>query len=427
MNYGQALEYIHGALKFGIKLGLDNIQELLELMDNPHKKLKYVHVAGTNGKGSTVAFISSILKESGYRVGIYTSPYIERFTERIRINSDEISKEDLARITQYVKEKVELMALRGGNHPTEFEIVTAIAFQYFYEKDCDIVVLEVGLGGRFDSTNIIDAPLAAVITTISYDHMARLGNTLEKIAFEKAGIIKYGTDVVLYPQAPEADRVFEEVCRERDSRLHRLFFESVNIKDFSIDGQEFDYGEFKSLKIRLLGEHQVKNAVVALEAALILAQKGYSISEDSIRKGLSDAKWPGRLELLKKEPIFLIDGAHNAEGAQTLSGFLKTYFPHKKIVFIIGILKDKDYMAMIEECAPLAEYIIAVSPNSDRALPAKALAQSLECYCKNVLISDTIVNAVAKSLDITPKDGLICAFGSLYYIGEVRNMLLSLE
>ncbi|RXE57770.1 bifunctional folylpolyglutamate synthase/dihydrofolate synthase [Acetivibrio mesophilus] len=427
MNYGQALEYIHGALKFGIKLGLDNIQELLELMDNPHKKLKYVHVAGTNGKGSTVAFISSILKESGYRVGIYTSPYIERFTERIRINSDEISKEDLARITQYVKEKVELMALRGGNHPTEFEIVTAIAFQYFYEKGCDIVVLEVGLGGRFDSTNIIDAPLAAVITTISYDHMARLGNTLEKIAFEKAGIIKYGTDVVLYPQAPEADRVFEEVCRERDSRLHRLFFESVNIKDFSIDGQEFDYGEFKSLKIRLLGEHQVKNAVVALEAALILAQKGYSISEDSIRKGLSDAKWPGRLELLKKEPIFLIDGAHNAEGAQTLSGFLKTYFPHKKIVFIIGILKDKDYMAMIEECAPLAEYIIAVSPNSDRALPAKALAQSLECYCKNVLISDTIVNAVAKSLDITPKDGLICAFGSLYYIGEVRNMLLSLE
>ncbi|GAE87104.1 bifunctional folylpolyglutamate synthase/dihydrofolate synthase [Acetivibrio straminisolvens] len=428
MNYEQALEYIHGTYKFGIKLGLDNIRKLLELMDNPHKKLKYVHVAGTNGKGSTVAFISSILKESGYKVGIYTSPYIERFTERIKVNNDEISKEDLARITRYVKEKVELMILEGGNHPTEFEIVTAIAFQYFYEKNCDIVVLEVGLGGRFDSTNIIDAPLTAVITTISYDHMAQLGDTLDKIAFEKAGIIKDGTDVVLYPQVPEAGRVFEDICRKKDARLHRMSFESINMKNVSIEGQEFDYGRFKSLKIGLLGEHQVKNAVVALEAALILEQKGYDrICEDSIRKGLAFAKWPGRLEILRKEPIFLIDGTHNLEGAQTLSRFLKTYFPCKKIVFIMGVLKDKDYKSIIEVCAPLAEDIITVTPNNDRGLPAKELAQSLEGYCKNVLISDTIVNAVEKSLKITPKDGLICAFGSLYYIGEVRSMLLSLE
>ncbi|HOM02249.1 MAG TPA: folylpolyglutamate synthase/dihydrofolate synthase family protein [Acetivibrio sp.] len=425
MNYEQALEYIHGTYKFGIKLGLDNIRKLLELMGNPHKKLKYVHVAGTNGKGSTVAFISSILKESGYKVGIYTSPYIERFTERIRVGNDEISKEDLARITGFVKEKVELMVLRGSNHPTEFEIVTAVAFQYFYEKACDIVVLEVGLGGRFDSTNIIDAPLAAVITTISYDHMAQLGNTLDKIAFEKAGIIKKGTDVVLYPQSQEADRVFEDVCRKKDACLHKVSFESLEIKSFFIEGQEFDYGRFKSLKIGLLGEHQVKNAVVALKTSLILAKKGLSkICESSIRKGLANAKWPGRLEILKKEPIFLIDGAHNAEGAQTLSKFLKTYFPYKKIVFIIGILGDKDYGKMIEECAPLAEHVIAVTPNSDRALPAEILAQSLEGYCKNVYISDAIVNAVDKSFEITPKDGLICAFGSLYYIGEVRSILL---
>lgn len=425
MNYEQALEYIHGTLKFGIKLGLDNIRELLKLMDNPHQKLKYVHVAGTNGKGSTVAFISSILEESGYKVGVYTSPYIERFTERIRINGDEISKKDLARITLYVKEKVEMMVSKGGNHPTEFEIVTAIAFQYFYEMCCDIVVLEVGLGGRFDSTNVIENPLVSVITTISYDHMAQLGDTLSKIAFEKAGIIKNGTDVVLYPQVAQADRVFEDVCKEREAQLHRLSFDAINIKNFSIEGQEFDYGEFKSLEIRLLGEHQVKNAVVALEAVRILSQKGYSTCENSIRKGLLQAKWPGRLEVLKIEPIFLIDGAHNPEGVQTLFRFLKTYFPQKKIVFIIGILKDKDYKAMVEECASLAEYIIAVTPNSERALPAGELAQSLEYYCKNVLISDTIVNAVEKSLEITPKDGLICAFGSLYYVGEVRSTLLA--
>jgi len=426
VNYEQALEYIHGTHKFGIKLGLDNIRKLLEFMDNPHRKLKYVHVAGTNGKGSTVAFISSILKESGYKVGIYTSPYIERFTERIKINNDEISKEDLARITEYVKGKVELMISQGENHPTEFEIVTAIAFQYFYEKDCDIAVLEVGLGGRFDSTNVIDSPLAAVITTISYDHMAQLGDTLDKIAFEKAGIIKRGTDVVLYPQTREADKVFEEVCHEKGARLHKLSFHSINIKKFSPDGQEFDYGEFKSLKIGLLGEHQVKNAVVALETALILARKGYDrICESSVRKGLADAKWPGRLEILKKEPIFLIDGAHNAEGAKTLSEFLKTYFPGKKIVFIIGVLKDKDFKSMIEVCAPLAEDIITVTPNSDRALPAETLAQNLENYCKNVSISDTIVNAVEKSLKIAPKDGVICAFGSLYYIGEIRSVLMN--
>jgi len=199
MNYEEALEYIHGALKFGSKLGLHNIRVLLELMGNPHKKLKFVHVAGTNGKGSTVAFISSILIEAGYKTGIFVSPYIERFTERIKINNQEIPGADLARITGFVKEKVDIMVQRGENHPTEFEIVTAMAFQYYYENNCDVVVLEVGLGGRLDSTNVIDTPLASVITTISYDHMDRLGSTLPEIAFEKAGIIKEGGDVVMYP------------------------------------------------------------------------------------------------------------------------------------------------------------------------------------------------------------------------------------
>jgi dihydrofolate synthase/folylpolyglutamate synthase len=422
MDYDQAIEYIHGTLTFGVKLGLENIKALLDLMDNPHKKLKYVHVAGTNGKGSTVAFISSILIESGYRVGIYTSPYIQRFTERIRVNNDEISKQDLARIASFVKEKVEVMVSMGLNHPTEFEIVTAIAFQYFFEKNCDIVVLEVGLGGRFDSTNVIDNPLVSVITTISYDHKDILGDTLCKIAFEKAGIIKNGSDVVLYPQGRDSERVFEEVCRERNAKLHKVSFETVKILGFSIDRQEFDYKLLKSLKIGLLGEHQIKNAVTAIETVSILSEKGYDISEDSIKKGLIRAKWPGRLEVLCKKPVLIIDGAHNFEGVQALVKFLKEYFPQKKIVFIIGILKDKDYVSIIEEVVPLAEHIIAVTPQNKRALPSAELSEIIKHYCNNISASDTIEVAVKKSIEITPEDGLICAFGSLYYIGDVRSI-----
>ncbi len=422
MNYDQAIEYIHGTSKFGVKLGLENVKTLLDLMGNPHKNLRYVHVAGTNGKGSTVAFIGSILVESGYRVGIYTSPFIQRFTERIRINNDEISKEDLARIASFVREKVEIMVSKGFNHPTEFEIVTAIAFQYFFEQDCDIVVLEVGLGGRFDSTNVIDDPLVSVITTISYDHMDILGDTLSKIAFEKAGIIKDGTNVVLYPQADEAERVFEEVCKEKNAKLNKISFDVAKILGFSIDGQEFNYKEMKSLRISLLGKHQIKNAVTAIEAVSVLREKGYNITEDSIRKGLLKAKWPGRLEVLCRKPVFIIDGAHNLEGARALTGFLKEYFPQNKIVFIMGILKDKEYLSIIEEVVPYAKYIITVTPQNKRALPAKELSEIIKRYCNNIVTSDTIEGAVKKSLELTPEDGLICAFGSLYYIGEVRSM-----
>ncbi|MFZ5986488.1 MAG: bifunctional folylpolyglutamate synthase/dihydrofolate synthase [Bacillota bacterium] len=422
MQYGEAINYIHATLKFGVKLGLDNIKSLLDLMGNPHQKLKYVHVAGTNGKGSTVAFISSILISAGYKVGVYTSPYIERFTERIKINKSEISEEDLARITSFVKEKVEIMIKEGKNHPTEFEIVTAIAFQYFYEMGCDIVVLEVGLGGRFDSTNVIDKPLVAVITTISYDHMDKLGDTLAKIAFEKAGIIKEATDVVIYPQSEEAEKVFGDACTERRALLHKVCFEKIEVRNYSIDGQEFDYDRMESIRISLLGEHQIKNAVVAIETAKILAIKGYKITEDIIRRGLGTARWPGRLEVLRKEPVFLIDGAHNQEGSQTLANVLKTYFPDKKILFILGVLKDKDYRSIIEACAPIASQFITITPKSDRALPAKDLAEIVECYCNNLLISDTIEDAVRTSLELSPKDGVICAFGSLYYIGEVRRI-----
>jgi dihydrofolate synthase/folylpolyglutamate synthase len=424
MTYEEALNYIHGTHKFGSKLGLENITKLLERIGNPHKKLKYVHVAGTNGKGSTSAFISSILIESGLKVGIFTSPYLERFTERIKINHQEIPREEISRITQLMKDNIDKMLKNGDNHPTEFEIVTAMAFQYFYENNCDIVVLEVGLGGRFDSTNVIDRPEVAVITTINYDHMKQLGNTLEEIAFEKAGIIKNNCDVVLHPQSAAVYELFIRICSERNARLHLVDFSKISDLHFDCDGQTFKYNNYGSIKISLLGGHQAGNAVVAIKAAEILGGKGYNISHDTLIKGLFNARWPGRLEIINREPIFLIDGAHNGEGANALSKALKDYFPDKRKIIIIGVLKDKNYKDMIEAVLPIADRFITVTPNSERALPAEKTAEIIRNYCKNVSVSDTIKEAIEKSLRESESDDVICAFGSLYYIGEVRSYFI---
>ena len=422
MDYDEAMEYIHGTLKFGSKLGLHNMGVLLKLMGDPQKKLKFVHVAGTNGKGSTTAFIGSILMEAGYRTGIYTSPYIQRFTERIRIGRDEIGRDELAEITAFVKAKVEKMLAMGENHPTEFELVTAIAFEYYCRKGCDIVVLEVGLGGRFDSTNIIDTPEAAVITTISYDHTDRLGKTLPEIAFQKAGIIKPGGDVVIYGQSGEVEQVFEKACSERGAYLHRTDFSSLALHDFGMDGQIFSFEGYEKLRIGLLGEHQVRNAAVALKTAEILKNKGYHITEDILRKGLLNTKWQGRLEILSRDPLFIIDGAHNPEGAAVLRKALDQYFPGRPVTFIMGVLTDKDYASMMKIILPGCKKMIAVTTGSPKALPADALAKAASCYCKNVRISDTIERAVSMCMESASAEDVICAFGSLYYIGVVREV-----
>ncbi len=421
MTYEEALEYIHGTYKFGKKLGLHNIRMLLELMGDPQKKLRFVHIAGTNGKGSTSAFIGSILSEAGYRTGIYTSPYIQRFTERIRIGSQEISRSELAEITSFVRSNAEKMIAMGENHPTEFEIITAIAFEYYCRKQCDIVVLEVGLGGRFDSTNVIDVPELAVITTISLDHTDRLGNTLAGIAFEKAGIIKPGGDVLVYGQSAEAERVFEDACTERDATLYRTDFEDIELNSFGIDGQVFSCKGFDSLEIGLLGKHQTCNAALSVDAALLLREKGYNISEADIRRGLAYAKWPGRMEVLSKEPVFIIDGAHNPEAAAVLRQTLDDYFPGKLRTLIMGVAADKDYQTMMKTMLPAAKKLIAVTALTNRALPAAKLAEYARCYCNDVRISDTIEDAVRLSMEEAENDEVICAFGSLFYIGAVRE------
>jgi dihydrofolate synthase/folylpolyglutamate synthase len=423
MTYDEALDYIHGTLKFGSKLGLHNIGVLLGLMGNPQKKLKFVHVAGTNGKGSITSFISSILMEAGYKTGIYTSPFIQRFTERIKIDDDEISREDLADLTSYVKKCADRMLEMGENHPTEFELVTAIAFEYYYRKHCDIVVLEVGLGGRFDSTNIIDTPELAVIATISYDHTDRLGGTLPEIAFEKAGIIKPGGDVVMYGQSPEVEKVFEKACGERKAILHKADFTKLVPHESNIDGQTFSYGSYQRLQISLLGRHQLRNAAVAVEAAEQLRRKGYHITETVLRQGLLKTRWPGRLEVLSRKPVVLIDGAHNPEAAIVLKEALNEYFPGKPVTFIMGVLTDKDYKTMMEVVLPGCKRLVAVTTDSPKALPAADLAEAAGRYCKNIQIGDTIEDAVRACLGTADPEEVICAFGSLYYIGRVRSAL----
>lgn len=421
MNYQEAMEYIHGTLKFGSKLGLDSITMLLGLMGNPQKKLKFIHVAGTNGKGSTTAFISHILMDSGYRTGVFTSPYIQRFTERITINSREIAPEELSEIVSFVKEKIALMLETGWEHPTEFEIVTAVAFEYYYRQKCDMVVLEVGLGGRFDSTNAIDTPEVAVITTISLDHTDILGSTLPLIAYQKAGIIKKHGTVVLYPQPLEVRKVFEEVCIEQEADLHEVGLGTLHVREFGLEGQMFDYKDYHNLQIGLLGEHQLYNAAVAVDTCEMLINKGYKINNNNIRNGLAKTVWPGRLEIINTRPVILIDGAHNLEGAQALNAALDKYFHHMEKIFIAGFLGDKDYAGIMALMAPKARLIITVTPDNPRALPSGELAQKLNSY-SYVKDGINLKNGLKMALENAGPNSVICAFGSLYMIGQIRDI-----
>lgn len=423
MNYKESMEYIGSLPKFAAHIGLENISRLMEYLGNPQDRLRFVHVAGTNGKGSTVSFISSILMSAGCRVGIYTSPSIQRFSERIKINDEEISAQELARIATAVREASEKLVSGGYDAPSEFEVVCAIAFLWFYEKKCDICVLEVGMGGRLDATNVIRSPLLAVITTISYDHMNYLGNTLSEIAFEKAGIIKEGSDVLLYPQKPEAEEVFRRVCHERNAVLHMAQMPTDLVRA-DLSGQVFMTEAHGELQISLLGSYQICNAALAADAAAILRGKGFDISRDTIKKGLLNTVWPGRFEVIRREPVMIVDGSHNVEGMQKLAESLEIYFPGKKVRLILGILKDKQYSEMLDIILPHAERIYTVTPPNARALPADELAAEISEKCNiQTGICGSVGEACQKALSEAEKHDIICACGSLYYIGEVRMLM----
>lgn len=422
MNAEQAIAYIHSVCWKGSIPGLGRTQELLEKMGNPEKKLKFVHIAGTNGKGSTAAMTASILSKAGYRTGLYTSPYIYRFHERIQVDGVEISDEDLTEITEYVKPLADSMA----QSPTEFELVCCIAFEYFYRKKCDIVVLEVGMGGAWDATNVIEVPEVAVITNIGLDHTEYLGDTVEKIAETKSGIFKPHGHAVVYRSTPSVEAVYEWVCAERDVSLRKADFDGLVLKAHTLEGQVFDCGSRKNLVLPLLGDHQLHNASVVLSIADTLIGEGWKISEQNIYDGIRDVRWPGRFDIVCRKPLFIIDGGHNPQCIEALVKNIRDYLAGKKVIALTGVLADKDYADMYKPVMPLVDRFVCITPPNPRKLEAEQLARYLRQAGAQAQASESILDGVKKAMELAGEDGVVLCFGSLYSIGGIRDALKDL-
>ena len=419
MNAEQAIEYIHSVFWKGSIPGLGRTQTLLSKMGNPEKKLKFVHIAGTNGKGSTAAMTASILRKAGYRTGLYTSPYIYRFHERMQIDGEEISDADLVAVTEFVKPLADSME----ESPTEFELVSCIAFEYFYRKKCDIVVLEVGMGGALDSTNVIEVPEVAVITNIGLDHTEFLGNTLEEIALTKSGIFKEGGHAVVYRSIPSVEAVFEQVCAEKNVSLKKADFASLRLKQHTLEGQIFDCGTRKDLTLPLLGDHQLHNAAVVLAIADTLIENGWNISEENIRDGIRDVRWPGRFDIVCRNPLFIIDGGHNPQCIEALVKNIQDYLTDRMVIALTGVLADKDYADMYQPVMPLVDHFVCVTPPNPRKLEAKLLAQYLTDAGAEATSCETVEEGVMQAIQRAGEDGVVLCFGSLNTIGSIHDAM----
>lgn len=417
MDIDETMEFIHHTCWRGSKLGLLRITELLERLGNPQKELRFVHMAGTNGKGSTCAMLASVLKEAGYRTGLYTSPFIHRFGERMSTDGEDVSDEELTELAQAVRPHVEAMT----DGPTEFELITAMGFLYFLRHRCDIVVLEVGLGGRLDSTNVIGAPEAAVITRIGLDHTEILGDTIEKIAAEKAGIIKPGSPVVSAPQERAALEVIAARCAELGCAFTPVESEKIRPIGHSLAGQSLSYGHWENMKLGLLGDYQLENAATVLETVDALRKKGWNIPDGAVSTGLEHAKWPGRFEVLDRKPLFLIDGAHNPNGAAALAECLKDYLPGQKLTFLMGVMADKDHRGILAALAPFAKRFVTVTPRNKRALPAETLRDEIAAETGiEAVAAGEVERGVRLARELAGESGAVCALGSLYMSGDVR-------
>ena len=419
MNVNEAIEYIHSVFWKGSIPGLGRTQELLAKMGNPEKGLKYIHIAGTNGKGSTAAMTASILRKAGYRTGLYTSPYIYRFHERMQIDGEQISDEDLIAITEYVKPLADSME----ESPTEFELVCCIAFEYFKRKQCDVVVLEVGMGGEFDATNVIPVPEVAVITNIGLDHTDVLGTTLEEIALTKAGVFKEGGSAVVYRGVPSVEAVFENVCAERNVSLKKADFDSLKLNSLDLFGQNFDCGSRKNIQLPLLGDHQLHNASVVLSIADTLIEKGWNITEQNIYDGIRDVSWPGRFDIVCRDPLFIIDGGHNPQCLEALVKNIEDYLTGRKVIALTGVLADKDYGDMYQPVMPLISEFVCITPDSPRKMEAAELAKFLQAAGAKATACDSTQDGVRKAIELAGKDGAILCFGSLYSIGAIHEGL----
>ena len=415
-----AEEYLSSVRHKGSVLGLERIRELLTLMGNPQNKLKFVHIAGTNGKGSTAALTESVLRKAGYTTGLFTSPCLTKINEQIKINGKDVSDEDLNSVASYLKSLTDSM----DEPPTEFELICCMAFETFLRKNCDVVVLEVGMGGETDATNVIGTPEVSVITNVGLDHTDFLGNSLEEIAKIKSGIIKENGKTVIYPNVKSVEEVIEEVCKAKNNRLYKADFSSIVSLSRSIDGQRFDCGSRKDLFLPLLGDHQLKNSAVALTVIDVLKENGMSISEENIKDGFAAVCWEGRFELLSKDPLFIADGGHNPQCMEALVQNIGLYLSDKKIIALTGVLADKDYENMYAPVLPLISKFVCITPPNPRKLDSEKLAQFLTEKGADAVSCTSIESGVKTAMELANEDGAVLCFGSLYSLGKIKSALV---
>jgi dihydrofolate synthase/folylpolyglutamate synthase len=423
MTYGQAMDYIEELGKLGSVMGLASMENLCEKLGNPQQDLSFIHIAGTNGKGSVLAFLSEILKAAGYRTGRYLSPVIFEYRERMQVNGRNISQKDLCRLMTDMKEICQELVKEGRPQPTAFEVETAMAFRYFKEKNCQIVVLETGMGGLLDATNIIPSPLVTVFTAIGFDHMKVLGGTLKEIAQNKAGIMKPGTLAAALKGEREVMEVLEGKAKELQVPLYTADPAQARGIRRSPKKQVFSYRNYKNITIRLGGVYQIDNAVLALTAAELLKQAGFPIPEKALYQGFANAFWPGRFQVLGKDPCFIADGAHNWQGAVRLRETLQFYFTNRRIIYIIGVLRDKDQDKILQELCPLASQVLTIPTKGERGLSSYELAVKAKEYHDNVSALDSVQEAVELAYLLADKDTVITAFGSLSYLGELIKVV----
>ena len=417
MNYEQALEYIHSVNWTFCKPGLARITALCRALGDPQKGLRFIHVAGTNGKGSTSAMLASILQKAGYRTGLYTSPYIRTFCERIRVDGENIPQNTLATLTERIRPIADKMA----DKPTEFELITALAFEHFYQSKCDVVVLEVGLGGRLDSTNVIENTALSIITGIDFDHTALLGNTIEEIAAEKAGIIKEGRPVLFGGGEGTARDTVCAVAREKNAPFCIVDRSSYVQKEASLDGTIFDYTHYTDLHLPLLGAYQPYNATLVLTAIELLREQGFAIDEQAVRQGLAAVRWPARFELLSRDPIILYDGGHNPEGVRAAVASVQSYFGTQKVNLLSGVMADKDRAEMIDTMKPIVAHAFAVTPNNPRSLAAEDYAAQLVSHGIPATPCASVFEGVRAAVESSQKKGIpLLCLGSLYLYEEVE-------
>ena len=425
MNYEEAMNFIQNTNKFGSVLGLDNIRELLERLGNPQDQLRVVHIAGTNGKGSTLAFLAGIFRESGYRAGRYVSPASFSYEERFRINEENISKKDLCFYMEKIKNVAEEMVKDGLSHPTMFEIETALSFLYFLDKKVDVVLLETGMGGRLDATNVVKKPIATVIASIGMDHMQFLGDTLEKIASEKAGIIKEGCPVISYDNTKEVNEVIKNKAKHMHAKVTFVNSVGIRVLQESLNGESFSYRSsdgrwYEKIEIPLLGRHQINNAALALETLNVI-KNYYCISDFQTEDGMRKTIWRGRIEILEREPMVICDGAHNPDGAKSLLSFLQNNFTNQRLIYIMGVLSDKDYEQMVQILAPAADKIYTVAPDNPRALSSRELCNCISKYHQNVEERQRLAECLSEVRQKAEKDDVIIICGTLSFQNELIN------